>query len=81
MYLATLIYKRTVVFFLFFFPPERSIVSFFLSFFFWVSRKECSLFLDCILEDPKAVYDYAELADFLEYSTWNSRWLKGRERY
>ena len=41
------------------------------------------VFLDCILENPKEVYDYAELADFLECSSCKnySSWLKGRERF
>ena len=41
------------------------------------------MFLNCILEDPKKVSDYDDLADFLECKTGKnySKWLNGREVY
>lgn len=41
------------------------------------------MFLNCILEDPKKLSDYDDLADFLECKTGKnySKWLNGREVY
>ncbi|KAG5052138.1 hypothetical protein JHK87_004336 [Glycine soja] len=49
------------------------------------TEKTCNgeVFLNCILEDPKKVSDYDDLADFLECKTGKnySKWLNGREVY
>ncbi|CAJ1976555.1 unnamed protein product [Sphenostylis stenocarpa] len=49
------------------------------------TEKTCNgeMFLNCILGDPKKLYDYDELADFLECKTGKdySKWLNGREVY
>jgi len=47
------------------------------------TEKACNgeMFLNSILEDPKKLSDYDELADFLECKTGKnySKWLNGRE--
>ncbi|KAH1191675.1 hypothetical protein GmHk_20G058877 [Glycine max] len=49
------------------------------------TAKTCNgeMFLNCILEDPKKLSDYDDLADFLECKTGKnySKWLNGREVY
>lgn len=49
------------------------------------TAKSCNgeMFLNCILEDPKKLSDYDDLADFLECKTGKnySKWLNGREVY
>ena len=49
------------------------------------TEKSCNggMFLNCIIEDPKKLSDYDELADFLECKTGKnySKWLNDREIY